>query len=207
MAGAQTVSSRPLAAEPVTGGFLLARPSSFGQDVSERDPAKEAPSEKTASPGAATQDATSADSATAGTTAPRPVKTKNPTGALLRSLALPGWGQFYNEAYLKCGLVVAVEGMLVAGAIVEHQRAQDDHTIYEDLSQSDQVREAAWRRYSRRIDKRNSYVWYLAGAKFLSMIDAYVDAHLYRFDEGEFAVHIVPGMAEDLLVVLRWEMN
>jgi hypothetical protein len=194
MAGAQTVWSRPLAGQPAAGGFLLARQPSSGQDRSDE---------------AAMQDSTAAISMTADSAAPQPVKTKNPTGALLRSLALPGWGQFYNESYIKSGLVVAVEGLLLAGAIVEHGRAQDDHTIYEDLSQSDRVREAAWRRYSRRIDKRNSYVWYLAGAKFLSMIDAYVDSHLYRFDEGPFAVDVVPGMEEDadVVVVVRYRLR
>ncbi len=29
------------------------------------------------------------------------IEEKNPTGALLRSFVLPGWGQFYNEKPLK----------------------------------------------------------------------------------------------------------
>jgi hypothetical protein len=135
-------------------------------------------------------------------------KTKNPTGALLRSLALPGWGQLYNEQYLKCGLVLLAEGLLIGGTIVEHGRAENDHSVYQDLSLGDEVREAAWRRYSRRIDKRNTYLWYLAGAKFLSMVDAYVDAHLYRFDEGPFAVDVEawPGARVEMCLVIRYKM-
>jgi len=138
-------------------------------------------------------------------TATQPLKTKNPTGALLRSLALPGWGQLYNEQYIKSALVLAAEGLLVAGAIVEHQRAEDDHAVYEDLSRSDAVREAAWLRYSRRVDKRNAYLWYYAGFKFLSLIDAYVDAHLYHFDEGPFGVEVRDGPEEGprVAVVVR----
>ena len=141
--------------------------------------------------------------------ASRPVESKNPTGALLRSLALPGWGQLYNEQYIKSALVVAAEGLLIAGAVVEHRRAEDDHDIYQDLSQSDAVREAAWNRYSRRIDKRNTYLWYYAGFKFLSVIDAYVDAHLYRFDEGPFGVEVRPhsGSAVGLAVMVSCRMK
>jgi hypothetical protein len=167
---------RPLAGGPAKGGFLLAGP----------DPAE---------PDAATDSAAS-----------RPVKTKNPTGALLRSLAVPGWGQLYDEQYIKSALVAAVEGLLVAGAIVEHQRSEDDYNIYQDTTRSDEVRQSSWLRYSRRTDKRNSYLWYLAGFKFLSMIDAYVDAHLYRFDEGPFAVEVQPGLESGLsMVVVKYE--
>ncbi len=194
---ASPVFSRPLAGQPAAGGFLLVE-----QDLSEQDPAGPA------------ADSTAADSAAAGFTASdssasRPVKTKNPAGALLRSLALPGWGQLYNEQYIKSALAVAAEGLLVAGAVVEHGRAEDDHAIYQDLSRSDEEREAAWRRYSRRIDKRNTYLWYYAGFKFLSAIDAYVDAHLYRFDEGPFGVDIEarPEDHLDVLVLMKYTIR
>lgn|GEM_PF-437172 len=186
-AGAQIALSRPLADGPAVGGFLLA------QQGSAED-----------STGAGTaQDPPVADSS-----AVPPVRTKNPTGALLRSLALPGWGQLYNEQYIKSALVLAAEGLLVAGAVVEHQRAEDDHAVYQDLLQSDAVREAAWRRYSRRIDKRNAYLWYYAGFKFLSIIDAYVDAHLYRFDEGPFAVQLraEPETGLRMAIVVRCDL-
>jgi hypothetical protein len=116
------------------------------------------------------------------------LKVKSPTGALIRSGVVPGWGQLYNEQYVKCGLVFLTEGILIAGAVVEHLRAGDDRQELDDPLSSDQEREAAWLRYSRRIDKRNTYLWYLAGVKFVSMVDAYVDAHLYRFEEGPFTL-------------------
>lgn len=117
-----------------------------------------------------------------------PTKTKSPLGAMIRSGLVPGWGQLYNEQYLKSGVVFLLEGMLIGGAVVEHRRSEDDREEWKDPTKSDQEREAAWYRYSRRIDKRNTYLWYLAGVKFLSIVDAYVDAHLYRFDEGPFAM-------------------
>lgn len=118
------------------------------------------------------------------------VKTKSPMKAVIRSGLVPGWGQLYNEQYLKSGLVFVIEGLLIGAVVVEHRRADDALQESKNISKSDAQREAAWLRYSRRIDKRNTYLWYWAGAKFLSMVDAYVDAHLYRFEEGPFAVHI-----------------
>jgi hypothetical protein len=138
-----------------------------------------------------------------------PVKTKSPVGAVIRSGLVPGWGQLYNEQYLKSGLVFVMEGVLVGAAVVEHRRSQDDLRESKDLSRSDEQREAAWLRYSRRIDKRNTYLWYLAGAKFLSMVDAYVDAHLYRFEEGPFTLELDPGPVDflDMRLVLSYKMR
>lgn len=130
-----------------------------------------------------------------------PVKTKSPLGAMIRSGLVPGWGQLYNEQYLKSGLVFLLEGLLIGGAVVEHRRSEDDRREWKDPTKSDQEREAAWSRYSRRIDKRNTYLWYLAGVKFLSIVDAYVDAHLYRFEEGPFALGLETWQEE------RWEVG
>jgi len=226
VAAASPVFSRPLAGQPAAGGFLLAgqdhsernlsgrdlyRPNPSGksaseQDLSEQDSTEQASPKDTAEPAA---DSPATDFTVPDSAGFRPVKTKNPAGALLRSLALPGWGQLYNEQYIKSALAAAAEGLLVAGAVIEHGRAEDDHSIYQDLSRSDEVREAAWRRYSRRIDKRNTYLWYYAGFKFLSAIDAYVDAHLYRFDEGPFGVDIEarPEDHLDVLVLMKYTIR
>ncbi|MFC1683280.1 DUF5683 domain-containing protein [Candidatus Zixiibacteriota bacterium] len=137
------------------------------------------------------------------------VRTKSPNGAMIRSLMVPGWGQLYNEQYIKTGLVAIAEGLLIGGAIVEHQRSLDDYAIYDDTTRTDAARNAAYLRYSRRVNKRNDYLWYLAGAKFLSMVDAYVDAHLYRFDDGPFGVDVGLRSEDDLevAVVVRWELR
>ena len=136
------------------------------------------------------------------------VKTKSPMRAAIRSGLVPGWGQLYNEQYLKSGVVFLIEGMIIGAVVVEHHRADDALQESKDVSKSDAEREAAWLRYSRRIDKRNTYLWYLAGAKFLSMVDAYVDAHLYRFEEGPFAVHIEvrPEAGGGVGVAMRYAM-
>ena len=138
-----------------------------------------------------------------------PAKTKSPIGAMIRSGLVPGWGQLYNEQYLKSGVVFMLEGMLIGGAVVEHRRSEDDRGEWKDPTKSDQKREAAWSRFSRRVDKRNTYLWYLAGVKFLSIVDAFVDAHLYWFEEGPFAVNWEsrPGESWNVRLVMSYQMR
>ncbi len=94
----------------------------------------------------------------------------NPTGALLRSAVLPGWGQFYNDKPIKGLLFGSVELGLLSWLIVEHLAAEDarhsgDEHAYEAHSQ-------------RRLD----LIWYTSAAWLFGMLDAYVDAYLYSFE-------------------------
>ena len=51
------------------------------------------------------------------------IPTKSALGAVLRSAVIPGWGQFYNESYLKVPVVVGLTGFLVWGIVTEHAPA------------------------------------------------------------------------------------
>jgi len=94
---------------------------------------------------------------------------KNPTGAMLRSLAVPGWGQFYNGKWLKGILVAGAETGLVANAIVLNQWAKGAGTEDEQFYY---------------LDNRNLSFWILGAVILYSMADAYVDAALFDFDES-----------------------
>lgn len=94
---------------------------------------------------------------------------KTPAGAVLRSLVLPGWGQWYNEQKLKAVLVFGAEAAMVGNIVYYHQKAirsvdASERAFYEDY--------------------RSQFVWYLAGVHLLSLLDAYVDANLLDFDTG-----------------------
>ena len=93
---------------------------------------------------------------------------KSPGGAVLRSLLVPGWGQFYNGQKIKAAIVCAGEVALIGTAVYwdrQASNAPDDQTgfVYRDY--------------------RNQALWFLAGTIVLSMLDAYVDAQLADFDE------------------------
>ena len=97
------------------------------------------------------------------------VVVKSPMGAMLRSIAVPGWGQLYNGKWFKAILVCGTEVGLIVNAVYQNQMAV----------QSKIPLEREWYQ-----DNRNRSVWWLLAAILFSMADAYVDAHLYDFDES-----------------------
>ncbi len=97
------------------------------------------------------------------------VSVKSPTGAMIRSMIIPGWGQLYNKKIFKAILVFCVETGLVANSIYLNQKYK--------ASKTDLEREFY-------INNRNLSNWWLVGAILFSMADAFVDAHLSDFDES-----------------------
>ncbi len=94
---------------------------------------------------------------------------KSPTGAMIRSLVFPGWGQFYNKKYFKAVLAFGTELGLLANSIYLNQKCQASTTEQEQLYY---------------INNRNLSNWWLVGMILISMADAFVDAHLSVFDES-----------------------
>ena len=89
--------------------------------------------------------------------------TKNPTGAMIRSILIPGWGQFYNGKELKGAAIAAVEiGTIVNARMLDLWGDQTD----------DELEKAFY------YDNRNLSYWILGGTILYSMADAFVDAHL-----------------------------
>jgi hypothetical protein len=93
---------------------------------------------------------------------------QSPTGIMFRSLVVPGWGQATNHAWVKAALVAGGETVLIASIV------QDTHKL-ETLDSTDPE-------YGVIYDHRQRNAWWLGGLVFLSMVDAYVDAHLKGFD-------------------------
>ncbi len=105
-------------------------------------------------------------------------KTKSPRGAMLRSIFVPGWGQFYNGKWFKGIVIAGTEIGLVTNAIIQNQYAVNSTTLLE-------------REFY--VNNRNLSFWWLAGAVLYSAVDAYVDAQLYHFDESpDLSVRFIP---------------
>ncbi|GAB4366818.1 MAG: hypothetical protein Kow0042_06990 [Calditrichia bacterium] len=85
-------------------------------------------------------------------------------GAVLRSAILPGWGQAYNQQYLKAVASLGINAFLGYHIFWYHQRWRDTGN----------------REFQ---GKRNLYTWYFALAYLLNMVDAYVDAYLFEFEK------------------------
>lgn len=104
--------------------------------------------------------------------------TKSPKGAMLRSMIFPGWGQWYNQKRLKAVVVFGAEVGLLTNSIYLNQKCQASQTTLE-------------REFY--INNRNLSNWWLLGVILFSMADAFVDAHLYHFDESP-ELSIVPAL-------------
>ena len=92
---------------------------------------------------------------------------KSPAKAMVRSLLVPGWGQFYNGKKLKGTLVAAAEvGSVVAFFVRRDQINREIRPVGQP-------------------PKRNFYLLSTIGIVFYSVVDAFVDAHLDDFDWGQ----------------------
>lgn len=102
---------------------------------------------------------------------------QNPTTALFKSLAFPGWGQLGNRRPLKAALFVGLDAWFIGAAIHYHRQASDFLDLYE-ASTVTATRNAYYDQYSDRRQERNKYFFFLGLATLVGMFDAYVDAHL-----------------------------
>lgn len=98
---------------------------------------------------------------------------KNPTVALFLSL-LPGGGQFYTENYLKGIIIGGVQLYFGGGTIYLHIKAKE----------AARKKYKYWRFYHEWYsNQRNNFLWWDALVWAISMADAYVSAHFYKFKE------------------------
>lgn len=105
---------------------------------------------------------------------------KSPWGAVLRSAIVPGWGQIYNESYLKAPVVWGIFGALAAGWIHYNNKYKDSRDLY-ITTLNDFYRQN--RDFYR--DQRDLMGIYIGLAYFLNLVDAYVDAQLFDFTVKE----------------------
>ena len=94
---------------------------------------------------------------------------KSPRGAMLRSLVVPGWGQFYNGKWFKGILIGGTEIGLITNAVIQNQLAVQSETELEKEFYQ---------------ENRSLSIWWLGAAILYSITDAFVDAHLYNFDDS-----------------------
>lgn len=123
------------------------------------------------------------------TTAKKPVPlakmTKSPAGAVWRTFVLPGWGQLYNEDYIKAPI-------FTASAVVMGYLIYDNHIKYADLKKQTDAMLKTDPLYANKKAEREYYHNNrdLFGLGLLAVygvvaIDAYTGAHLFDFNVNE----------------------
>lgn len=110
---------------------------------------------------------------------------KSPLGAVLRSAAVPGWGQFYNKSYWKIPVVwgfIAFYSYYWIDNNKKYRSTIDDYTSGRrpQWTNSDYER---FRNFYR--DQRDLFAIYIGITYALNLLDAYVDAHLFDFSVDE----------------------
>ena len=120
----------------------------------------------------------------------------DPIGALWRSGALAGLGQFYNEKWIKGAVMMGCELFTVGSLIYYADLASDelnagrgfdlpDDQRSPELDELAEVRDEHYRLYEDYRVRYETYLWLSVFIVVYSMLDAYVDAHLWDFEVEE----------------------
>ena len=110
---------------------------------------------------------------------------RNATKAMLYSLLIPGGGQFYNKKYIKSAIEFTAETLLIGFTLHYHIKMNNAYEKYEQTQNQED-----YNKYSNLYEKRQSMFWWLSALKFLSVIDSFVDAKLYNFDEKKKKIEL-----------------
>lgn len=109
--------------------------------------------------------------------------TKSPTVAVLLSI-VPGGGQLYNEQFIKSAAFVGVASFFAVQTVRNHVRFLEKVDEVNAIPEDDTTGARDFPRREREFyrDNRDLNAAYFIGVQILSMIDAYVGAHLFDFD-------------------------
>ena len=109
---------------------------------------------------------------------------QNPTKALFKSMLIPGLGQLGNRKYFKAAIVVGLQAWLVSSAIDHGKEASDFKNKFE-MSLDTPERNILYDNFLNSKDQRNKFTWFAVIVTFVSMFDAFADAHLSGFPKDK----------------------
>lgn len=105
---------------------------------------------------------------------------QNPTLALFKSMLVPGLGQIGNRKYIKAGVVIGLQSWLISSVIKHGHEASDWRRQFEAATVIAE-RNALYENYLDSKYQRNKFTWFAVIVTFVSMFDAFSDAHLSGF--------------------------
>jgi hypothetical protein len=112
----------------------------------------------------------------------------NPTGAVLATPLFPGWGQLYTDNFWKAGLAYGAQMYFWTNIFSRDRqavRARDfANTFPPDDPNYDRynaIAEESW-------EQMRDFAWWSGGILLIIALDAYVDAHLFNFDQDPVPV-------------------
>lgn len=107
----------------------------------------------------------------------------SPTGALLKSVAFPGWGQWSNGKKQKAAVYFGIETYFLTKALIWRHRTFDRLHAWGNTDPGDATaRQAAFNNFDSARNSRNYFYWLTGITVFISMFDAYADSYLLTFE-------------------------
>jgi hypothetical protein len=109
----------------------------------------------------------------------------SPTGAMLRSIVLPGWGQFHLGRKLTGGLFVAFEGVTLGMVLTKQSQLRAlERAAAEGAEDTEAIQD--------KRQEREDWIVLMAFNHLLSGLEAYVSGHLWDFP-GDLRLQALPG--------------
>ena len=136
-----------------------------------------------------------------------PEHPQSPSTAALKSFLLPGLGQVGNDRWLKAGLFFGAYTGLLGWAVAINQDKQDAEGHFNAAASA--ADSTFWQSEVDRLESnRNAKYWFAGATMLLSVIDAYVDAHLRGFDKRiDATVGYIPEDGGGIALALRARWN
>lgn len=133
---------------------------------------------------------------------------QRPMVAMFKSMVAPGWGQLGNKRYIKAFVYLGLEVWMVGGALHYNEQVSEFRRLFDATSTDDiSLRNDYYTLYKDRKDERSKYTWFAVIVAFVSMFDAYVDAHLSGFprqDENDLTISIAPTVDRGVKATLSF---
>lgn len=115
----------------------------------------------------------------------------SPTGALLKSVAFPGWGQLANGKRQKAAVYFGIESYWIAKSLIWRHRARTAASLAD---------------FSHAQDRRNYFYWLTGITVFVSMFDAYTDRYMLTLERTRDEGDDFWGNADYLDSAERWQL-
>ena len=130
---------------------------------------------------------------------------QKPTAALLKSMLVPGWGQVGNKKYIKAVIFAGLESLAFGTYWHYRTKTSDAREAFESAGLNEQG--MLFREYENARSERNRFAWYTGSLIFISMFDAYVDAHLVHFPKRDESISLKLVPREDARPALALSYN
>ena len=111
----------------------------------------------------------------------------SPTLATVMSPVFPGWGQLYADNGWRGVLAFGAE-MFYWTRLLMYDRKAERLLDWRDATDNDAVRDFYWAQAEEYRELARDNAWWSAGALFIMALDAYVGAHLHRFEHDPVPV-------------------